>query len=73
MENTFKIRTYGRMELAQMYSPDLTSRSAWRKFKSWLYLSPGLMLHLYESGYKKGIRTFTAKQVEMIVNAIGEP
>ena len=29
--SSFKIRSYGRMELASLYSPDLTGMSAYRK------------------------------------------
>ena len=36
MENTFKIRTYGRMELAQLYCPDVQPKTAWRKLKEWI-------------------------------------
>lgn len=32
----FKIRAYGRMELAQLYSPELTGIAAYRKMNKWL-------------------------------------
>ena len=31
----FTIRAYGRMELAQLYSPELTDIAAYRKMKKW--------------------------------------
>ena len=34
----FKIRAYGRMELAQLYSPTLTDIAAYRKMKKWISL-----------------------------------
>lgn len=34
----FKIRAYGRMELAQLYSPELTGIAAYRKMNKWLLL-----------------------------------
>lgn len=39
----FKIRAYGRMELAQLYSPQLTDIAAYRKMKKWISLCPGLL------------------------------
>ena len=32
----FTIRAYGRMELAQLYSPELTDIAAYRKMKKWM-------------------------------------
>ena len=45
--NEFKIRAYGRMELAQLYSPELTDIAAYRKMKKWISLCPGLLQRLY--------------------------
>ena len=44
----FKIRAYGRMELAQLYSPQLTDIAAYRKMKKWISLCPGLLQRLYD-------------------------
>ena len=44
----FKIRAYGRMELAQLYSPQLTGIAAYRKMKKWISLCPGLLQRLYD-------------------------
>ena len=38
----FTIRAYGRMELAQLYSPELTDIAAYRKMKKWIERCPGL-------------------------------
>ena len=46
----FKIRAYGRMELAQLYSPQLTDIAAYRKMKKWIFLCPGLLQRLYDLG-----------------------
>ena len=48
----FKIRAYGRMELAQLYSPQLTDIAAYRKMKKWISLCPGLLQRLYDLGYE---------------------
>ena len=53
--NEFKIRAYGRMELAQLYSPTLTDIAAYRKMKKWISLCPGLLQRLYDLGYKASL------------------
>lgn len=69
----FVIHEYGRIELAQLYCPDIQPESAWKKLKAWIALKPGLSDHLSELGYNGHTRTFTPAQVRAIVDAIGEP
>ena len=71
--NEFKIRAYGRMELAQLYSPELTDIAAYRKMKKWISLCPGLLQRLYDLGYESKRRSFTPLEVRVIVDALGEP
>ncbi len=61
--NEFKIRAYGRMELAQLYSPELTDIAAYRKMKKWISLCPGLLQRLYDLGYESKRRSFTPLEV----------
>lgn len=70
---TFNVREYGRMELAQLYCPDIAPESAWKKLKKWILLSPGLAGRLQSLGYDGSTRSFTPAQVQAIVDAIGEP
>lgn len=65
---TFKIRTYGRTELAQLYCPTVCSQQAYRKLMSWLSINPNLKKLC---GLKQ--RCFTPAQVQLIVSEIGEP
>jgi hypothetical protein len=69
----FQIREYGRMELAQQYSPDILPESAWKKLRRWIEASPGLISDLSCLGYDGSTRSFTPAQVQAIVNRIGEP
>ena len=69
----FQIREYGRMELAQIYSPDIQPESAWKKLKRWIEASPGLINQLNALGYDGSARSFTPAQVHLIVDRIGEP
>ena len=69
----FKVREYGRMELAQLYCPDIAPESAWKKLKKWIDLNPGLADRLRAVGYDSHTRSFTPAQVRLIVDALGEP
>lgn len=69
----FVLRTYGRTELALLYSPCIAPESAWRKLRSWIRRYPGMMAELRGAGYQKGQRSFTPAQVQIIVDGIGEP
>lgn len=70
----FEIRQYGRTELAQVYSPDITPAAAWKKLKVWIDYHPTLGGSLEELGYQSNRqRIFTPAQVEVIVRALGEP
>ena len=69
----FKLREYGRMELAQLYCPGIEPKSAWKKLKSWIELYPGLTERLHALGYDGSTRSFTPAQVRLIVEALGEP
>ena len=69
----FRIRHYGRMELAQLYCPDIAPESAWKKLKRWIDLNPGLADRLRAVGYDSRTRSFTPAQVRLITDALGEP
>ena len=72
-QREFKIRTYGRMELAQTYFPDLLAISAWNKLKRWIENCPPLKERLTTRTDKPKARTYTPRQVEAIVEMLGEP
>lgn len=69
----FRIKEYGRQQLAQMYSPDIAPESAWKKLKRWIQHSPGLTERLHALGYDSHTRSFTPAQVMAITDALGEP
>ena len=43
----FKIRTYGRTELAQLYCPALCPQAAFRKLNQWIDFHPTLRHELH--------------------------
>lgn len=70
----FKIRQYGRTELAQIYFPDIASESAWKKLRRYMEHHPSLMGDLCMAGYDAAQqRFFTPLQVKIIADAIGAP
>ncbi len=71
--NGFSVRQYGRTELALEYSPNLTPKGAWQKLKSWMMINPRLREAFSCKNNGAGLRSFTPKQVQMIVDELGEP
>lgn len=67
-QHEFKIRFYGRTELAQEYFPNMHPIAAWAKLKLWLSINPDLCYLT-----KLRVRSFTPAQVEEIVKILGEP
>ncbi len=68
-----KIRSYGKAELAQLYSPHITPSAARKKLRFWIGLQPKLLQSLQEIGFTDTSKSFTPAQVKLIIEAIGEP
>ena len=68
----FTIRTYGRAELAQRYCPNVAPMTAYRKLNVWIDMYPNLRSELKALGAGRS-RTYTPRQVQKIVEALGEP
>ena len=66
--NSNNLRTYGRMELATIYFPQLQQKCAWQKLKSWLRINPRLRPLAALTR-----RTFTPAEVSLIYAELGEP
>ncbi len=67
-QHEFKIRFYGRTELAQEDFPNMHPIAAWAKLKLWRSINPDLCYLI-----KQKQRSFTSAQVEEIVKILGEP
>jgi len=72
-EETFKVRAYGFGELAQLYCPNVTKKSASFQLRSWIINSKKLSAILKEKGFKHGQKLLTPAQVEIIIIELGEP
>lgn len=69
----FKVRAYGRTELAQMYSPYIAPQSAYTKLVRWIRMSPELSKLFVKNGKLQNKRSFTPREVKQIVEILGEP
>ena len=73
MDEQFKIRSYGYGELALLYFPNSTKKSASTQLGRWVRQNATLKSLLSQSGFTPGRRILTPRQVEIIVNVIGAP
>ena len=69
----FTIRPYTKKELALMYFPDSSPRTAVNHLMSWIHRCTLLWQQLQETGYETTCKTFTPRQVRAIVEQLGEP
>ncbi len=69
----FRIRTYGRTELALLYNPKLTEQAAYCKLNYWIDLAPRLREALNAQGASLKSRSYNPAQVRLIVDALGAP
>ena len=73
MEKEFIIRSYGYGELAQLYFPNVTKKSASVQLRRWIVLNKKLSNELIGAGFKPGQRILTPKQVNSIISNLGAP
>jgi len=73
MDGHFKIKSYGYGELAQLYFPSISKKSASAQLRRWIKLSDTVLPGLKKLGYKPGNRLLTPAHVRVIVDQFGEP
>ena len=73
MEEKFRIKSYGYGELAQLYFPNISKKSASAQLRRWIKLSENVLPILKSHGYKPGLRLLTPAHVKVIVDEFGEP
>ena len=73
MNEQFKIRSYGYGELALLYFPNSTKKSATTQFGRWLRQNKTLKEKLFRFGFKPRTKLLTPNQVKIIIELIGEP
>lgn len=72
LEN-FEIRAYTKKELSLLYFPDSTPHSAVNRLMSWIKNANDIHEELAETGYKKTSKWLSPRQVQLLVDAFGEP
>ena len=71
---TCQIRSYSLTELAQLYRPHLSPRSAARTLRNWIRRNPELLASLAATSFNPDtVRTLTPLQVSIIISYLGEP
>ena len=73
MDDKFKIKSYGFGELAQMYFPSISKKSAAAQFRRWIRTSKTVLPMLENLGYKIGNRLLTPAHVKVLVDEFGAP
>lgn len=72
-EDKFVVRAFGFGELAQLYFPSITKKSASAQLRKWIESDNSLRIDLSQAGYRFGVRILTPRQVEAIVKILGAP
>lgn len=73
MEN-FKIKTYGKSELALLYFPEArTAVGALRSLNFWINGNKRLQEKLRNCGMPNTAKNYTPREVALIVEYLGEP
>jgi hypothetical protein len=73
MEKEFVIRSYGYCELAMLYFPNSTKKSASAQLGRWIRQNEKLKKQWDELGFKTRKKILTPNQVKLIVEQFGEP
>ena len=60
-------------EIATLYFPNITEKSASEKLSTWIKNCKPLMKKLAKTGYKDGAHTLSDRQILMIYDYLGEP
>lgn len=73
MEDKFKIKSYGYGELAQLYFPNISKKSASWQLTIWIKNSKNLTKNLRKLGKKPGQKILSPLQIEAIIKEFGIP
>jgi hypothetical protein len=72
--DTFEIRTYGKSELAMLYFPDAeTTKGALSNLSFWIRRNKRLVNALKRCGMPSKAKSFTPKEVALIIQYLGPP
>lgn len=60
-------------DLALLYSPNVCRKSALRLLNAYIHRAKGLLPALEATGYSRAARNFTRRQLELVLEYLGEP
>lgn len=69
----FRIRTYTKVELSMLYNPMSCLTNALNTLATWIRMNLPLCEELEAVGYNKYRRSFTPREVSLLVKYLGEP
>lgn len=69
----FHVRTYTKEELAMLYNPTFCVTNAINTLSAWIRLNKPLKAELAAVGYNRYRRSFTPREVSLLVKYLGEP
>lgn len=72
-EASFLIRSYLKVELAQLYFPTLSPASALKKLRKWITSNPELHRHMAEGLEGRNDQSYSHRQVALLVQYLEEP
>lgn len=73
-ENTNRYHhAWGVTEFAQLYFPEQPPSVAYKRMRRWIIESRGLRQKLLDAGWAPFQKLYTPKQVECLLNHLGEP
>jgi len=67
------VKSYSLSELSQLYSPSLSVSAATKQLLRWMLRHPNLVPRLQETGWQKGQRRFSPKQIALLFECLGPP
>lgn len=73
MEETTISGSYGYGELAQLYFPKISKKSAAWQLRRWIVANKTLQENLKKVGFIPGKKLLTPAQVKVLVDEFGEP
>ena len=74
MNNDFEIRTYGKSELAMLYFPNAeTTKGALSNLSFWIRSNKKLVKKLRKCGMPPKSKSYTPREVALIIHHLGPP
>ena len=74
MNNDFEIRTYGKSELAMLYFPNAeTTKGALSNLSFWIRSNKKLVKELRKCGKPPKSKSYTPREVALIIHHLGPP